>query len=121
MDPPDEDVSMSVLGRLSAVTERWRRSRDAVDPTLPAPAAVVSLQHPSAALPERPFDVWLLLAVLGLLTIGTIAIYSATAGDGLTQHQDVFYFLERQMMFVGIGGVAMWFAATFDYRRLRQI
>lgn len=112
---------MSVLGRIAAVTERWRRSRDAVEPTLPAPAAVVSLQHPSAALPERALDVWLVVAVLGLLTIGTIAIYSATAADGLTQHQDTFYFLERQLLFVGIGGIAMWFAATFDYRRLRQL
>ncbi|MDX2093302.1 MAG: putative lipid II flippase FtsW [Kofleriaceae bacterium] len=114
---------MSVLGRIAAVTERWRRSSSepVVDPTLPAPAALVSIQHPSANLPERPYDVWLLVAVLGLLCIGTIAIYSSTAGEGLTKHADAFYYLERQLVFVGIGGVAMWVAATVDYRRLRQV
>ena len=42
---------------------------------LPATAQLVAIQHPSATLPERAFDLWLFAAVLGLLGIGTIAIY----------------------------------------------
>ena len=38
-----------------------------IDPTLPATAQVVAIQHPSATLPERPYDLVLLAAVLGLL------------------------------------------------------
>ena len=104
---------MALLRRLAA----WRAKDDA---PLPAAAQLIAVQHPSATLPERPFDLWLLVAVLGLLGLGTIEIYASTAADGLTRYHDAYYYLERQVMFVGIGGVAMWFAARFDYRRLRQ-
>ena len=100
--------------------ERRRAAEPAIDPTLPATAQVVTLQHPSASLPERPYDLWLVGAVLGLLTIGTIEIYASTAADSLTRLGDAFYYLERQLVFVGLGGVAMWIAARLDYKKLRQ-
>ena len=87
---------------------------------LPATAQLVAIQHPSATLPERAFDLWLLAAVLGLLGIGTIAIYSSTAADGLTRYHDAYFYLERQITFVGVGGLAMWIGARIDYRTLRQ-
>jgi cell division protein FtsW len=87
---------------------------------LPATAQVVAIQHPSATLPERAFDLWLLFAVLGLLGIGTIAIYSSTAADGLTRFHDAHFYLERQITFVGVGGLAMWVGARIDYRKLRR-
>jgi cell division protein FtsW len=90
------------------------------DPTLPATAQLVAVQHPSATLPERPYDLLLLAAVLGLLSIGTIEIYSATAAAGLTRFHDAAHFLERQVSFLAIGGLAMWIGARFDYRWLRQ-
>ncbi|MDB4961522.1 MAG: cell division protein FtsW [Myxococcales bacterium] len=101
---------------------RARRAADAptIDPTLPATAQVVAIQHPSATLPERPYDLWLLTAVLGLLGMGTVAIYSSTAADGLTRLNDAYYYLERQLTFIGIGGVALWIGARIDYRRLKQ-
>lgn len=91
-----------------------------IDPTLPATAQIVAIQHPSVTLPERPYDLLLLVAVLGLLGIGTIEIYSATAADGLTRFHDSAHFLERQAGFLAIGGFAMWLGARIDYRRLKQ-
>lgn len=91
-----------------------------IDPTLPATAQLVAVQHPSVTLPERPYDLLLLVAVLGLLGIGTIEIYSATAADGLTRFHDAAYFLERQVGFLALGGFAMWLGARSDYRRLKQ-
>ncbi|MEJ7600659.1 MAG: putative lipid II flippase FtsW [Kofleriaceae bacterium] len=91
-----------------------------IDPTLPATAQVVAIQHPSATLPERPYDLLLLASVLGLLCIGTISIYASTAAAGLAQHRNPAHFLERQLAFVAVGGVAMWLGARIDYRRLRQ-
>jgi cell division protein FtsW len=110
--------STALLARLV----RWRRapSESSIDPTLPATAQVVAVQHPSATLPERPYDMVLLAAVLGLLGIGTIEIYAATAADGLTRFHDAAYFLERQVAFVAVGGFAMWLGARADYRRLKQ-
>jgi len=91
-----------------------------IDPTLPATAQIVAVQHPSTTLPERPYDLVLLVAVLGLLCIGTIEIYAATAADGLTRFHDAAHFLERQIGFLALGGVAMWVGAGIDYRRLKQ-
>jgi cell division protein FtsW len=116
------------LSRLTgAVRRHWlpRRGSAAhgeatIDPTLPATAQLVAVQHPSVTLPERPYDLLLLVAVLGLLGIGTIEIYSATAADGLTRFHDAAYFLERQVGFLAIGGFAMWLGARVDYRRLKQ-
>jgi cell division protein FtsW len=104
---------VEALGRLRG------RADAAIDPTLPATAQVVAVQHPSVNLPERPYDLSLLVAVLCLLGIGTIEIYSATAADGLTRFHDAAYFLERQIGFLAIGGFAMWMGARIDYRRLK--
>jgi cell division protein FtsW len=122
---------MSLLGRLTARASALRvRVRDklrpppppdtigAINPRLPACAQVVAVQHPSTTLPERPFDLTLLTAALGLLVIGTIAVYSATAAFGLTLG-NAAHFLERQLAFVVLGGVAMWLGSTVDYRKLR--
>ena len=62
----------------------------------------------------------LLLAVLGLLSIGTTLIYSATAGS-VSARGVGGSFLLRQLMYLTIGGVAMWQAARMDYRRLRGV
>jgi cell division protein FtsW len=107
-------ASMSILGRL---IDRVR-ARDQV-PALPGAAQIVSIQHPSATLPERPYDLLLITAVLALLGIGTIEIYSATAADALTHYGDAAHYLIRQLVYVALGGLAMWFGARLDYRRLR--
>ena len=78
------------------------------------------MQQPTAAIPERPYDLLLFAAVLGLLGIGTVAIFSATAGEGLSQQRDAAYLLERQAAFLGVGGIAMWFGARVDYRQLKR-
>jgi cell division protein FtsW len=119
--PPPNKVATWIGGVLAKLRARRAPPEPVIDPTLPAAAQLIAVQHPSATLPERPFDLWLLAAVLGLLGIGTIEIYAATAADGLTQHSDAMYFLERQMMFVALGGFAMWVGARIDYRRLRQL
>ena len=117
---------MTVLRRIA----EWRRRGPTpaarpprppeLDPTLPATAQVVAIQRPAVELPERPYDLLLIASVLALLTIGTIEIYSATAAEGLTRLGNAAHFLERQLAFVALGGVAMWIAARSDYRRLRD-
>ena len=117
-------AAMGRIARLARITRSVARrlpGRGApLDPTLPAPAQIVAVQQPTAALPERPLDLLLLSAVLCLLSVGTIEIYSATAAEGLTRFHDAAHFLERQILFLSIGGGAMWFGAQFDYRRLKR-
>ncbi len=118
---------MTLLRRIAAWRTELAASRlrkrgvdSSIDPTLPATAQVVAVQHPSATLPERPYDLWLLAAVLSLLGIGTIEIYASTAADGLTRLGNAAHYLERQALFLALGGVAMWFASRLDYRGLRK-
>jgi cell division protein FtsW len=93
---------------------RVRRERAAAA----RPAPLIAGQQPTA-MAERPYDLVLIAAVLALLGIGTLEIYSATAADALTHYNDSAYFLERQLAYLACGGVAMWLAARIDYRRLR--
>lgn len=67
---------------------------------------------------EHPVDVWLIGAVLGLLVIGTVEIFASTA---LSARVGGNYFLIRQLMWVAIGGIGMWFAAGIDLRWLRRM
>jgi len=105
----------SVLRRF---VDKLRARREGNEPVLPPNAALIAVQNPSERLPERSFDLLLLGAVLALLGIGTVEIYSATAGESLV-HPDSMHYVQRQIMYVAAGGVAMWFAARLDYRRLR--
>src|SRR5690348_10331539 len=112
--------------RLAPLIERARgavdrlRDRFARRPSeLPAAAQLVALEQPGATLGERPYDLLLIAAVLGLLGIGTVEIYSATAADALTHFHDSAHFLERQLAYLAVGGLAMWFGARLDYRKLR--
>src|SRR4051812_40324767 len=82
--PRRRDPRGAVLAAISrfargirTTTMRFRKApaEAVVDPTLPAAAQIVQVQHPSATLPARPYDLLLLAAVLGLLTVGTIEIY----------------------------------------------
>jgi len=111
---------MSVLSRLVERVRAIKLRRASSEPGLPAAAQLVAVQHPSATLPERPYDLWLLAAVLGLLGLGTIEIYSSTAADSLTHYGDSMHFLERQIGYVICGGLAMWVGAGMDYRRLKN-
>src|SRR5262249_11809790 len=100
---------------LRGIIERFRTRRE--EPILPPSAALIAVQHPSAALPERSYDLVLLGVVLALLGIGTIEIYSATAGESLTQYNDSSHYLQRQILYAAAGGLAMWLGARLDYRR----
>jgi len=89
--------------------------------TVPQRAPALAAQDPIAELSERPYDLVLLGAVLALLAIGTIEIYAATAAAAYQQHGNGAYFLERQGVYLTLGGFALWIGARFDYRRLYRL
>ncbi len=114
-------MSVPVLRRLiERVRARARVFGEKPEPApLPANAALIAVQHPSATLPERSYDLVLLAAVFALLGIGTIEIYSATAAESLTKFGSSAHYLQRQIMYVAVGGFALWLGARIDYRKLR--
>ncbi|MFP2911755.1 putative lipid II flippase FtsW [Pyxidicoccus sp. 3LFB2] len=72
-----------------------------------------------AATPVR-FDPLLLCAVLGLVTIGLVMVYSASAVLAQDKLGDSLYFLKRQLMAAGMGLVAMAVAMKVGWRKLAR-
>lgn len=93
----------------------------AVDAPPPAKAPrAVTVQAPIVEVPERPLDLWLMAAILGLVTIGTIEIFSSSAVYAASKHGDSYYFLKRQLVWLTIGFGALWVGANTDYSWLRR-
>ena len=67
-----------------------------------------------------PIDIWLLVAVVGLLTIGTIEIYSSSAVFALKKYGDASHFVKRQFFFLILGSLALWLGANTNYRWLKS-
>jgi cell division protein FtsW len=61
-------------------------------------------------------DLWILLCIMSLLTIGIIMVYSAGSVLGFHDYGDSFYFVKRQILFAVLGMGAMFATANLDYR-----
>jgi cell division protein FtsW len=60
-------------------------------------------------------DFILILTALSLLSIGIIIVYSASAQLGQFRFGDSFFFAKRQLLFGGVGIIAMFFVMQIDY------
>ncbi|QUL53580.1 stage V sporulation protein E [Paenibacillus tritici] len=65
-------------------------------------------------------DIWLLLPILALLAIGMVMVYSAGSVLGFRNYGDSFYFVKRQMLFAGLGLIAMFITANTAYPVLKR-
>jgi cell division protein FtsW len=68
----------------------------------------------------RVLDVPLLLAVLTLLGVGIVMVFSASSVESLAYYGTPYYFLERQLIWASLGLFAMFWFSRFDYWRLRR-
>lgn len=75
---------------------------------------------PVVESPGRPIDLVLLAAVMGLVVIGTIEVYSSSAVYALKKSGDSAYFLKRQLLWVALGLGALWLGARTDHRWLSR-
>lgn len=85
-------------------------------------------RQPSQALPDGrtepvrlAVDPILLAAVLGLLSLGLVMVYSASAVTALEKTGSGFYFLQRQLVAALVGLLAMASALKVGYRRLARL
>jgi len=86
----------------------------------PRKRAPLAEQAPVVESPGRPIDLALMAAVMGLVVIGTIEVYSSSAVYALKRSGDGAYFLKRQLLWVGLGLGAMWLGARTDHRWLAR-
>lgn len=78
-----------------------------------------AIAAPSSA-PVR-FDALLLCAVLSLVSLGLVMVYSASAVMAQDKLGDSLYFLNRQLMAAGMGVVAMAMGMKVGWRRLARL
>lgn len=64
---------------------------------------------------QRSFDVILFTAVICLLVIGLLTVYSASSAWALHLENDAFYFVKRQLLFAGVGVLLMIGVSYIDY------
>lgn len=68
---------------------------------------------------NRP-DIFLLVIIFALLTIGVVMVYSASHVWSLYKFNDEFYYLKRQLLFAGVGVIAMFFFMFIPYSTWRK-
>jgi cell division protein FtsW len=61
------------------------------------------------------------IIILVLLTVGTIMMFSASFAYAYYTMGDSYYYLERQLIFIGVGIAAMIFMSFFNYNKLHKI
>lgn len=83
-------------------------------------APILREQQPVVEMPERGIDMVMFAAVLALITLGTIEIFSSSAVYAMSRSGDSLYFLKRQLMWCTVGFGAMWLGATMNYRLLHR-
>ncbi|WP_428262298.1 putative lipid II flippase FtsW [Haliangium sp.] len=102
------------------VTPRLQSISDEPDTEPHRAPVTTSTQTPIVAPVERSFDIVLIAAVLLLLVIGTVEVFSASAVLGFKRHGDSMYFVKRQMMWIVLGSGVLWFSANTGYQWLRR-
>lgn len=70
---------------------------------------------------ERGFDYILLFAVLGLLAIGTLVVFSASASTALRNLGTPYYYLERQLMWAALGLIVLVATSRIDYWKYQKL
>jgi cell division protein FtsW len=84
-----------------------------------AQASASGLQEPVAPKPPRGLDVVLFAAVLLLLALGTVMVYSASAVYAGSRYHDAMFFLKRHLIYAMLGLGALYVGWRIDYRLYR--
>jgi cell division protein FtsW len=56
--------------------------------------------------PRGSFDLWLVVALIGLVSVGVVMVTSSSIAVADSQHMGPFYFLRKHLVFLGLGVIA---------------
>ena len=65
-------------------------------------------------------DVWMIAATLGILAIGVVMVYSASAVAAFHDYGDSYYYVKRQLIFAVLGIASMFVTMNVDYTFWRK-
>ncbi len=66
---------------------------------------------------KKPFDFWLFLTVLILLSLGLVMVFSASAPTAYSKYNDIYKIVKKQLVFALLGIAAMIVVANYDYHK----
>ncbi|MFQ5828252.1 MAG: putative lipid II flippase FtsW [Candidatus Methylomirabilia bacterium] len=66
-------------------------------------------------------DLWLFGAVVALVSLGVIMVYSGSAIVAADRFGDPYFFLKKQLLWTMVGFACLWAALAVDYRQLEKI
>lgn len=75
-----------------------------------------STAHPNSTLVRGGIDRPMFIIILLLLCFGAVMVFSSSYAYAYSQYGNSAYFIEKQLLYAGIGLVAMWVAAWFPYK-----
>ncbi len=75
----------------------------------------------SLVMRRGQMDYLLLMAVLGLLALGTLAVFSASAATSYRAYGTPYFFLEHQLMWAAIGIPVLIVASKVEYWRYQRL
>ena len=70
--------------------------------------------------PRGHFDPWLLVALVGLASVGVVMVASSSIAVADSQQLGAFYFLRRHLVFLGLGMVVAGLAMRTELRLLEK-
>ncbi|HEY1588250.1 MAG TPA: putative lipid II flippase FtsW [Rhodanobacter sp.] len=70
--------------------------------------------------PRGSFDLWLLVALIGLASIGVVMVTSSSIAVADSQHLGAFYFLKKHLLFLGLGMFAAGMAMRTELKLLEK-
>ncbi|MFD0672012.1 stage V sporulation protein E [Cohnella sp. GCM10027633] len=65
-------------------------------------------------------DLWMIAAIIGILAIGVVMVYSASAVAAFHDYGDAFYYVKRQLLFAVLGVAAMFVTMNVEYTTWRK-
>ena len=70
--------------------------------------------------PRGSFDLWLLVALIGLASVGVVMVTSSSIAVADSQHIGAFYFLKKHLLFLGLGLFAAGMAMRTELKLLEK-
>jgi cell division protein FtsW len=70
--------------------------------------------------PRGSFDLWLLVALIGLASIGVVMVASSSIAVADSEHLGAFYFLRKHLIFLSLGVIAAGLAMRTELKLLEK-
>ena len=82
--------------------------------------ALKSTTAKTTKIKKGKVDIGFLTAVIILLTVGLLMVFSASYPSAYYYHNNGFYFISKQLIWAALGGIGMFFTANIPYKKYKQ-